>query len=297
MKRLPLWRPAVSPLRTGLLLLAAAVVPAAAQTRPSAEERERALQAELAAPRPIEAVESVWLEELTWMEIRDLLAAGTTTAIVSTGGIEQNGPYVAMGKHNYILQTTCELIARELGNALCAPIIKLVPEGGIDEPSGHMRYPGTLSVRQETFEMMLTDVVKSLKAHGFTDIILIGDSGGNQRGMQAVAEAMNARWTGARAHFIPEYYEADVVAYMNDELGIVEPENEGVHDFYWITAQQMVTDPATVRYDERVAAGLAHINGVSIAPAEETIAVGRRLIDFRVRATLEAIRASMAGGR
>ena len=58
------------------------------------------------------------------------------------------------------------------------PIGLFPSEGDIDEPSGHMRYPGTISVRQETFEMMLTDVARSLEAHGFTDIVFIGDSGG-----------------------------------------------------------------------------------------------------------------------
>ena len=102
---------------------------------------DAALQAELTMERPIEALNSIWIEELTWIEIRDRMADGTHTVIIPTGGIEQNGPYVAMGKHNYVLQGACEGIARELGNALCAPIVKLVPEGGIKEPTGHMRYP------------------------------------------------------------------------------------------------------------------------------------------------------------
>ena len=38
-------------------------------------------------PRPIEALDSVWIEELTWMEVRDALQAGKTTVIVPTGGI------------------------------------------------------------------------------------------------------------------------------------------------------------------------------------------------------------------
>jgi len=253
---------------------------------------------EMDAPRPIAGIESVWLEELTWMEIRDRIADGTTTAIISTGGIEQNGPYVAMGKHNYVLESACAMIAERLGNALCAPIIKLVPEGSIDEPSGHMRYPGTISVREETFEMMLTDVARSLAAHGFTDIVFIGDSGGNQRGMETVAGELNQRWSGAgtRAHFIPEFYDGDgTIAFMRDELGIEEPSSDGFHDFYWITVQQMVTDPATVRYDERVDAGLAHINGLSIAPKEEAIEVGRKILEWRADTTVEAIRAAIGG--
>jgi creatinine amidohydrolase/Fe(II)-dependent formamide hydrolase-like protein len=260
-------------------------------------ERERRLQAELEMERPIAARDSIWIEELTWIEIRDALRAGKTTAIISTGGIEQNGPYVAMGKHNYILQTACEDIARALGNALCAPIIKLVPEGNIQEPSGHMRYSGTISVQEETFQAMLQDVGESLEAHGFENIVYIGDSGGNQRGQAAVAERLNTKWgkSGARAHHIAEFYDNDgVIKYMNDELGIVETENEGFHDSYWITALQMVTDPSTVRHEERVAAGKASINGVSIADADKTVEVGKKLMKWRVDRTVKLIQSAIA---
>ena len=257
-------------------------------------ERERTLQEELHMARPVEALNSVWIEELTWIEIRDAMRGGKTTVLVPTGGIEQNGPYVAMGKHNYILESHCEAIARELGNALCAPIIKLVPEGNIDEPSGHMRYPGTISLREETFEAVLTDVGASLKAHGFEHIIYIGDSGGNQRGMAAVAKSLNERWGEIIAHHIPEFYDNDgVVEHMERVLGIVEGASDGYHDFYWITALQMVTDPATVRYDQRVAANKATINGVSIVPKEKTIDVGRKLMQFRVGNTVRAIHAAI----
>jgi len=259
-------------------------------------ERERERQEMMSMPRPIEALNSVWIEELTWLEVRDALAAGKTTAIISTGGIEQNGPYVATGKHNYILQSACEWIARDLGNALCAPILKLVPEGNIDEPSGAMLYPGTISLREETFQAVLDDIASSLKAHGFKHIIFIGDSGGNQRGMRAIAERLNERWTDAHAHYISEYYDnRGVVAFMENELGIVEGESDGFHDFYWVTALQMVTDPATVRYDQRVAKGLASINGVSIMPKEKTIDAGRSMMRWRTDQTVKAIKAAISG--
>src|SRR6266478_2758448 len=79
-------------------------------------------------PRPIAAIDTVFLEEMTWMEVRDALRAGTDTVIVATGGVEQNGPYLAAGKHNYVLRATTEAIARRLGNALVAPIVAFVPE-------------------------------------------------------------------------------------------------------------------------------------------------------------------------
>src|SRR5262249_15150255 len=106
---------------------------------------------------PIAARDSVFIEELTWLEVRDALRAGKTTAIIATGGVEMNGPYLATGKHNYILRATTEAIARKLGDALVAPIVPFVPEGEIDPPSGHMRYPGSISVTQETFKCLLTD--------------------------------------------------------------------------------------------------------------------------------------------
>ncbi|MGH7695931.1 MAG: creatininase family protein, partial [Gemmatimonadaceae bacterium] len=108
--------------------------------------------------RPVDALNSVWIEELTWIEIRDALAAGKKTIIIPTGGIEQNGPYVAMGKHNVILRGQCESLARRLGNALCAPVVAFVPEGNFDPPSGHMRYPGSISLTEPTFRALLDDI-------------------------------------------------------------------------------------------------------------------------------------------
>ena len=266
-----------------------------AMQAPTPEEREAAFQAEIRMENPIAPLNSVWIEELTWIEVRDAMAAGRTTAIIPTGGVEQNGPYGALGKHNYVLEGACDAIARELGNALCTPIIKLVPEGGFEPKTGHMRYPGTLTVRDETFQMMLEDVGHSLHVHGFEHIIYIGDSGGNQAGMAAAAAALNERWGEAKAHHIAGYYDnAGVVARMN-ELGVEEGPSDGYHDTYWLTSMQMTVDPSTVRYDERVAAGKATINGVSIAPKEETIALGERLMEWRNNKTVELIREAIAG--
>jgi len=270
----------------------------AEQRATMAARQAEALLVDMRMERPIEALNSVWIDELTWMEVRDALRDGKTTAIISTGGIEQNGPYLATGKHNYVLAGACEGIARKLGNALCAPVLKLVPEGDIDNPSGHMRYPGTISLREETFRAVLDDMASSLRAHGFTDVVFIGDSGGNQAGMAAVAADLNERWRGsARAHFIREFYRyAEVFEWMESELGIVQTTNDGFHDDFVITAIMMTQDPASVRHAQRVAAGKASINGVSIADKEATIDIGRKLLGFRVDQTVKAIKAATAGG-
>lgn len=261
---------------------------------------------DLDAPRPIEGSNTVFIEEMTWMEVRDALADGKTTAIVATGGVEQNGPYVASGKHNFVLQATTEAIARELGDALVAPIVKFVPEGSIDPPSGHMRYHATISVRQETFEALLTDIVASLEAHGFEDIVLIGDSGGNVRGMQAVAAALNEAWTdrSARVHFIPEYYTEDIYSceYLKMELDVRQQPDECVatrdeyHDDYHYSSIIATVDPEHIRADQRMEAGLFSINGVELSPLEQTIENGRKLVAYRAEITARAIRRAIGGG-
>lgn len=273
------------------LALAIGVKSAIAQSQPDED-------ATLIAERPIAAGQSYWTEELTWMEIRDLIAAGTTTVIIPTGGIEENGPYLATGKHNLILEATCPAIAEELGNALCAPIVKFVPEGNINPPSGAMLYPGSISLTQETYEALLTDIAKSLGQAGFTDIVLIGDSGGNQRGMSNVADRLSQAWTNSdtQIHFIREFYDPGWIAteqFTEKELGVAESQHDGYHDDIWVTAMMMVTDADQVRFDQRVDAGLASINGVSITPKAEAIQLGRAMIEFRAAFTADAIRAAI----
>lgn len=246
-------------------------------------------------PRPIEALDTVFLEEMTWMEVRDALAAGKRTVIVPTGGIEQNGPYLATGKHNYILRATTQAIARRLGNALVAPIVAFVPEGDIDPPSGHMRYPGTISVGEQTFEALLIDICASLREHGFMHIVLLGDSQGNQAGMRKVASELNGRWANdaTRVHYIPEYYNYDQVEAWLEQSGVHQTP-EGLHDDFAVTAILMTVDPNLVRMKERGAAGKFSINGVELAPAPKTIEWGKKIIDFRANAAVRAIEQAAA---
>ena len=277
-----------------LLVVLSTIAQAQINSTPTAQQ-ETELAIQLAADRPIAAGQSYWLEELTWMEIRDLIADGTTTIIIPTGGIEENGPYLATGKHNLILEATCPEIADKLGNALCAPIVKFVPEGNIDPPSGSMLFPGTISLTQATYEALLLDISSSLKQSGFTDIVLIGDSGGNQSGMANVAAKLTESWNSesARIHFVREFYDPGWEAteqYTERELGIAESRHDGYHDDIWVTAMMMVTDPEQVRYRQRIEAGLASINGIAIDSLDEAVQLGRKMIEFRAGFTADAIR-------
>ena len=245
--------------------------------------------------RPIDAVESVFLEDLTWMEVRDAMAAGKKTILVATGGVEQNGPYLATGKHNVILRGPTEAIARQLGNALVAPIIAFVPEGDFEPPSLHMKYPGTIGLSEETYRALLKDICRSFQVTGFETIVLIGDSGGNQDGMKAVAEELTAHWgqQGPRVLYIPEYWDYPGLEKWLADQGIVQTP-EGLHDDFAITSQMLAVDPQTVRAAERQKAGLFKINGVDLAPVAKTAEWGRRIIQRRATQTVDAIHKALA---
>jgi len=248
-------------------------------------------------PNPLTPPDTVWLEEMTWMDVRDAMKAGKTTVIVSTGGIEPNGPWLALGKHNYVLKANCDAIARKLGNALCAPIVPFVPEGSLDPKSGHMTTVGTISMREETFQALLTDITQSFKMHGFQNVILIGDSGGNVTGMKTVADKLNAQWNGSPvvAH-IPEYYDYASVAKLLTELGVTKEGQkvDHLHDDPGISLNMFVTDPKSIRWEQRVKAGKATIDGVSIADKTKALEIGRKIVDMRATRTADLIRKAIA---
>lgn len=232
------------------------------------------------------------------MDVRDALKAGTTTAIIATGGMEPNGPWLVTGKHNYVLKTNCDVIARKLGNALCAPIVAFVPEGRIEPPSGHMRSAGTISLRQETFEALLTDIAHSLKMHGFKNIIMIGDSGGNQNGQKAVAEKLTAQFAGAAfVATIPGYYTAPPgTPNVLRQLGVTKDgmPDDGLHDSPGITLNMLLTDPNSVRWEARVKANKATINGVDISNLNRSREWARAIVEARATRTVNLIKQAIA---
>jgi creatinine amidohydrolase len=249
----------------------------------------------LSAPVLAQVPDTVFIDELTWTEIRDAIGAGKTTIILGTGGTEQNGPHMAMGKHNIIMSYTAEQIARKLGNALVAPIIAYVPEGNLDPPTSHMRFPGTITLPEEHYRKLLEYAARSFKVNGFRDIVFVGDSGGNQQGMKAVAEMLNKEWkdTGVRVHFIPEYYSAHGFSEWLQAQG-EKQDDIGTHAGIADTSQVMALNPQYIRKDELADKGGFEGSGVSGNPARATAEYGKKGLQMKIDAAVAKIKESMA---
>ena len=244
-----------------------------------------------------ETPDTVFLEELTWTEIRDRIQAGGTTVIVPIGGTEQNGPHMAVGKHNVRVKALSEKIARALGNALVAPVLAYVPEGQVSPPTGHMRFPGTLTVPDDVFQKNVEYAVRSLKAHGFRHIVLLGDHGSTQSGQSAVATRLNREWASApvRVHAVGEYYRASqdefrqllkARGYRDDELGS--------HAALADTSLMLAVDPRLVRMD-RLRRGTGPTgDGVDGDPGRASAELGRLGVEAIVARTVSAVKTAIA---
>ena len=235
----------------------------------------------------------VFLENLTWMELRDQIAQGSTTVIVPIGGTEQNGPYMALGKHNARVSFLAKLIAEKLGHTLVAPTIAYVPEGQIDPPTEHMKFPGTLTISDATFISMLKDTGRSLRHAGFKSIVFIGDHGSYQSDLTTAAEALNKEWAGkAKAVGLIQYYALSREPYSAflRSSGFTD-QDIGIHASGSDTSLELATAPDMVRTDKLSDQKLATAaNGIyGAGPVKATAALGQKGVDLIVAGTVSAI--------
>lgn len=231
----------------------------------------------------------VYLENLTWPEVQQALHSGTTSVIIPTGGTEQNGPHMVLGKHNQIIRYTAGRIAQMAGKTLVAPVMAYVPEGDISPPTQHMRFSGTLSLPANLFEQVLTETAKSLKAHGFTHIYFIGDSGWNQAPQERVAKTLQQEWGNAvTITSVAPYY------FSGGREWLIErgysPKQIGTHAGLRDTSELMAIHPEGIRTDKLNPQGTIEATGSDGMPSMATVDLGRYLIEQKIQRAAQFIK-------
>lgn len=260
-----------------------------------------ARQAAANKPRTIDGINTVWLEELTQPEFRDMIKDGYTTVLIMTGGVENNDGNLQMNKHNINIKLLGEMMARKMGKTLVAPLVTLEPGN-----AGANIQPGRAGpmLSQATYAALLFDMGNYLRSMGFKEIYYMGDSGGNGRGMQAAADSLTKVYADSpdRVWFkhIPEFYNHTSVVqpYIQNELKIPEgikigasTGTSGLHEELGIDATMALADPQSIRFAQRVKAGQAEINGIKFESLKWLQDLGRKVADLRVTTTINAINA------
>ncbi len=247
------------------------------------------------------AVKSDYLEELTTLEVRAALKAGKTTILIPIGGTEQNGPHMALGKHNVRAKVLAGKISNALGDSLVAPVLSYTPEGQIDPPTEHMGFAGTVSISEETFRNVLLGAARSFQRHGFTDIVLLGDSGNYQKSLGAMAAQFNreSAKNKSRVHYISEYYRATQTTYV-DALKAkgLSSAQIGTHAGSADTSLLMAIDTSLIRSERFAeAARDGWSTGTLGDPRVSSAANGQMGVDAIVRMSVIAIKAAISSPR
>lgn len=258
---------------------------------------------------------SLLIEDMTWTEVRDAIAAGKTTAIYYAASIEQNGPGVALGKHVFIAHYLAPIIAAQLGNALVYPTMPFAPTGnwglvapGVIDPAkktGHMRYAGSVNLAEETFGAVAHDVALSAISAGFRNVVLMCDHGGPaQSQLGKVAETMNREWSGKGIHvyYIPDLYykEKDVMKAYVSKHGLPFDAHAGTDD----TSELMYVDKMVngesskwIRPANLVNAREGDGTGVDGDETKATLALGKMFTDAKVSFAVNQIKQLIGAGR
>lgn len=244
----------------------------------------------LTAPLP----DTRQISDMTWVEVRSAIDQGYTTVIVPSGGIEQNGPHMIVGKHDYIVKYAAERIAGELGKTLVAPVISYVPEGAYDPPTGHMRFPGTIGVPEAAYGAIVEGIARSLKAGGFRTICFIADHGGSQAPQAEIAKRLNAEWAGkgVRVMHVDAYYSdsAQIERLLKQgETRAAVGEHASIID----TSELMSVHPRGVDLG-RLGSLSIQSTGIIGDPSRATAERGKELLEIRIRAAVQQIRAQTA---
>lgn len=158
----------------------------------------------VAAQTPVAVPQAplVEFEMMTWPEVKKAIETGKTTALVYNGGTEQRGPQNVNGGHNLMAREIVRAIALKLGNALAAPVLPFSPNRASAD------LPGTIGLSTTAFAMVNEEVAEQLLVSGFKTVILMGDHGGGQAELKAVAEKLEARHgtEGRHVFYVDEVY-------------------------------------------------------------------------------------------
>ncbi len=241
---------------------------------------------------------SVFLEDLTTQQVAAALQNGTQTIIIPVGGTEQSGPHLTLGKHNIRVRVLAGRVAQQLGDTLVAPVLAYVPEGRVDPPTEHMRFAGTISIPESAFAAVLEGATRSFWQHGFRNVVLVGDHGGYQAALKAVASRLTASATKSanRVFFIGAYYRATQNSYIDSlKAQGLSAQQIGSHAGSADTALQMAVAPATVfpEFFERAARDGAR-GGTAGDPRAATAALGQAGVDAVVHDSVAAIRKAVS---
>ena len=132
------------------------------------------------------------IRDCNWMQVEEYLKRDDR-AVLPLGSTEQHA-YLSLSVDSIL----SEQVAVEAAEPLGVPVFPAMPYG--PTPS-FMAYPGTVSLRLQSYLAVVRDVLESIAAHGFRRIVIVNGHGGNQPVSNLASEWMGERPLGSRCAF------------------------------------------------------------------------------------------------
>jgi len=275
-----------------------AAVPALAQNSAASAPSDATLTS---VPTTAAADPVVEFELMTWPEVKAALAAGKTTALFYTGGVEQRGPQNANGGHNLMAKATVKAIALKLGNAIAMPVLPYTPN------NASATLPGTIGLTNEILAAILERIAEQAIVTGFKNVILMGDHGGGQPNVYAeVAKKLDEKYAaqGIHIYYCDEVYskrQADFDKWLADQ-GYPPSSHAGIPDTsemlylggdVWVRKDLIKTavgDPVRAPGQPRDPNAPRVNNGITGDGRRASAQLGKRVFDMKIEYAVRQIR-------
>jgi creatinine amidohydrolase len=250
---------------------------------------------------------SIFMPEMTNLEVREYLEGGGQTVIVPVGSTEDHGDHGPLWTDVYIPMEVAKRAAPEL-DALVGPP---VPFGIAHD---HRGASGLIHVRLDTFIAVLRDVCHSLADVGFTRIVLLNGHYCNSHAMEfAAAQFLDELPEGVRVYPFPYWAglkPEEAEQYLSGTAGIhanvgetsavlaISPElcdMERVRDFVpelpeLRTSFLSILDPLFLATPGSFWSLLEDGGGVWGKPSESTVEKGEQFLEWAATAVVNVVR-------
>ena len=198
------------------------------------------------------------ISSMTWSQVEEYLA-GDDRCVLPLGSTEQHA-WISLATDSIL----AERVAREAADPVGVPVFPVLPYGITPY---FMGYPGTVTLSPTTYERVLTELLGSIRRHGFKRVLVVNGHGGNSPGRPA-AEAWADRREGVELRW-HDWWKAPRVRAAIDEVDPAASHASWMETFPW-TRVEGVTLPD----EHKDPVDLSGRDDLSLAGFRETLGDG-----------------------
>jgi creatinine amidohydrolase len=122
------------------------------------------------------------LEELSWPEIRELVARGEELCLLPTGATEQHGRHLPTGTDTQIAVAVCREASVRTG-------VPVLPPLSFTSSQAHTAaWPGTFSLAPQRLVEVVVELADWVEASGFSKLLIVNGHVGNSAPLKIAAE-------------------------------------------------------------------------------------------------------------